>query len=294
MLGSGPRCNAITARGTACQRPAVNGGPCAWHTPARRPEPRAWPLARRWRLMDLIERGWPDDRIGRELGVSADAVKLARRRYRIPPKSKTCLTARQIAKRLGLGCAKTVTRWIEQDWLKGRHGWTVGKHRAWIVQEEALLDFIANPEHFHRWHPERIPDKALREWAIAQRHGERFLTLTEAADWLCRQRFICVERETVAQWIERGRLPAVRNGRGNRQVRERDLATFERPVFGQGSRKRTWDPCAMCGDPDGLMLPGCVTPSRHDASRHGINGKVCTRCKRKLRYRESLVSRMAA
>jgi hypothetical protein len=55
------------------------------------------------------------------------------------------------------GCSKTVARWIEAGWLKGHRGWDVGTHRSWMVREEDLLDFLADPDHFHRWDPGRIP-----------------------------------------------------------------------------------------------------------------------------------------
>jgi hypothetical protein len=275
------RCGAETAAGTPCQRPAVRGGPCAWHDPRRTPEPRVWPLPRRWRLMELIERGWPDARIGDVLGCSAIAVKLARRRYGIAPKSRAILTAREVAKRLGIRCAKTVAWWIASGWLSGQRGWAVGKNRAWMVREEALLGFLADPAHFHRWQPERITDRGLREWAMAQRGDVRFLTLGGAAAWLCQTRSICVERGTVAQWIAKGWLPAVRNG--NHLVRQDDLATFQRPVFGQGARKRSWAPCAQCGAPNGGIKRHCVTPARRRAARYGVEGLVCRECYERVR-----------
>lgn len=282
MTASPARCGALTARGTPCRRPAVDGGPCAWHSRDRRPEPRVWTRAKRWRLMTYLERGWDDARIGAALGVSPDAAKLARRRYRIPARNQTVLTARAVAQRLGVGCAKTVVRWIEAGWLLGESGWRVGRNQVWMVREEALWGFLENPHHWHRWQPERIPDPGLRGWAMALRGGVRFLTLGEAAAWLCRERQICVERATVASWTQKGWLPSVRNG--NHLVRLADLATFEQPAFGQGSRKTAWDPCARCGDPDGPIKAPCVTPARYRAARYGFGaGLVCSRCYRRLR-----------
>lgn len=282
-LGSGPRCGAITQKGTPCQRPAVAGGPCVWHSRTRKPEPRKWPLPRRWQLMELmelLERGWDDARIGRELGCSADAVKLARRRYAIPPKSRTVLTAREVAKRLGISCAKAVSRWIEAGWLRGHRGWRQGEHRVWIVAETSLHAFLADPDHWHRWQPERIADPGLRQWAERQRGGVRFLSLSEARDRLCRERGICVETPTIHQWIVKGWLPAVRNG--NHLIRETDLAAFTLPPLGR--RKTAWDPCALCGDPDGPINPSGVTPARISGARYGVAGRVCRRCHRRLRW----------
>lgn len=282
-MSAGPRCGVTTAAGAPCRRPAVAGGACCWHDPARKPDGRAWPLARRFRLMGLLEQGWDDQRIGRELGCSAEAANLARKRYGIRPKSKTLLTARRVAGLLGLGCAKTVVRWIEAGWLTGQRAWAHGPYRVWMVREGAVLDFLADPAHVHRWDPDRIPDTVLRGYALRQRGGERFLTHEEARDWLCRERSICVERATIGAWCDKGRLPFVRNG--NRFIRLSDLETFERPPFGTGSQKHSWEPCPVCGDPDGPINRGCTTPARLRADRYGVEGLLCRRCQRRARAR---------
>lgn len=179
---------------------------------------RVWTKPRLWKLMELIERGWDDARIGREIGVMANAVNVARKRYAIPSRTETTFTARAVAKRLGIGCAKTVSYWIKRGWLNGRKGQRRGGHRQWMIHPDDLLAFIEDPDHWHRWNPERIPDAGLRDWATELRRGVRFLTLTEAADRAC------VQPQTVNQWIRKGWLPAVRNG--NHLVRESDLERF--------------------------------------------------------------------
>lgn len=177
--------------------------------------------------MELLERGWSDERIAAELGTTAIAVNIARKRHGIPSRTATLLSCRAVADRLGIPCSKTITRWIEVDWLRGKHGPVRGPYAQWQVHPDDLTAFLENPEHWHRWHPERIPDPALRSWAADFRRGVRFLTLTEVADRMC------VQAGTVHQWIKKGFLPAVRNG--NHLVRESDLDAFTLPQIG-GSR----------------------------------------------------------
>jgi excisionase family DNA binding protein len=127
---------------------------------------------------------------------------------------------------LGIGCSKTVVRWIERGWLYGKRGQRVGPHRRWLVWEDRLLEFLEDEAHWHRWRPERITEPCLREWASELRAGVRFLRLTEVAE-----RYYVTSR-TVENWIREGRIPAVCNG--NHLVRESDLAGFVPP--GQRSR----------------------------------------------------------
>lgn len=52
-------------------------------------------------------------------------------------------------------------------------------------------------------------------------------------------------------------------------------------------RKASWPPCVRCGDPDGPIGHGCVTPNRHRAERYGYpeGAKVCSKCDSTLRKR---------
>jgi hypothetical protein len=192
-----------------------------------------WTRARLWKLMEGLERGWTDERIGRSLGATANAVNLARKRHGIPARSATLLTARAMADALGIGCSKTVARWIGRGWLRGTRGPYQGPHRQWLVRRDDLYAFLENAEHWHRYDPERIPDAALRRWATEVRGGVRFLTLTEVA-WRC-----YAQPQTVHSWIAKGFLPAVRtgDGNGNHLIREADLDAFTLPRIGGARRE---------------------------------------------------------
>jgi len=172
-------------------------------------------------LEDLIYAGWSDERLAERFHASVNGIQLARKRHGIPSRTQALLCCRVIAAKLGIRCAKSVARWIERGWLKGRRGQPRGGNQQWYVTESALLTFLEDARHWQRWQPERITDPDLREWTLELRAGVRFLTLGEVA-----QRYY-VEPATVGAWIQRGLLPAVRNG--NHLVRESDLRGFIPP-----------------------------------------------------------------
>jgi excisionase family DNA binding protein len=184
-------------------------------------------------MADLIERGWPDERIGARVGTSAEAVNLARKRHHIHARSTYLLSTRAVARELGIPCSKTVTRWVARRYLRGKRGQTWGPYRQWYVERDHLLDFLDDPRYWHLWDPERIPDPATREHYQALR-TERYLTTGEVAERLY------VEHPTVQAWIQSGVLPAVRHG--NWLVAESTLVGFTPP--GQRSKagmtKRAW------------------------------------------------------
>lgn len=200
-------------------------------------KPRKWHPDRLWRLAEMLENGASDEEIARRLGTTSNAVVLARKRYRLKSRTDATMTARAVARWLGIPCAKTITAWIEQGWLRGKRIQGRGPYHQWHVTDAALIAFLENPEHWHRWEPDRIPDAALREWAADVRSGVRFLTTREVAE-RCH-----VTHPAVNAWIRRGILPAVR--RGNWLVREDVLDGFvppnQQPKSGISPRRYTPD-----------------------------------------------------
>lgn len=180
----------------------------------------------RWETKDLltlegmIEQGRSDAQIGRALGCTALAVNIVRKRNGIRPRRKAMLTARAVARRLGLACDKKVARWIRAGYLKGRQGQGCGLNRMWYVTEDALLDFLEDPRYWHLWDPGRL-ESGLRSWVRDVRNGVRFLTIGEVAARLY------VQPGTVNDWIHKGYVAAVR--RGNWLIRESDLLGFVPP-----------------------------------------------------------------
>lgn len=182
--------------------------------------PRFWTVERLSAVEEGIELGRTDETMARQLGCSKNAVQIARKRHGIASRSSVLLSARSVQERMGIGCSKTVTRWIKAGWLKGKRGQHVGPHRMWYVREEALLNFLENPEYWHVWSPERITDIELRQWAIEER-GYRYLSVGDVA----RRFFVGVG--AVNDWISFGRFPAKKYG--NWWVKECDLEGFVPP-----------------------------------------------------------------
>lgn len=163
----------------------------------------AWTVEQISALESLIEAGVSDRRIAQRLGRSENAVRIARKRHHIAPRQKALLSARTVAQRLGIGCAKTVVRWVQLGWLKGHRGQRAGPNRMWYITEDSLLRFLENRHFWHVWHPARIRDRDWRDWALEMRRSEpRLLTTRQVGDLLGYQ------HETVCSWIHKGLLPA--------------------------------------------------------------------------------------
>ena len=209
-----------------------------------RQRPKFWTAPRLFALAGMIEQGKSDAEIGAHFGKSATAIQLARKRHGIRPRRLQALSARAIADELGVACSKTVTRWIELGYLRGRRGQRFGLHRQYWVTREQLDEFLDNPDNWHLWSPERIPDPQLRRH-YSERRTERYLMLTEVAERCF------VVRGTVGSWLDKGWLPFVRNCRNNRLVPASALDGWIPP--GRRSKvglvRRTWST-----DADALLL----------------------------------------
>lgn len=187
------------------------------------------------RLEELLARGWTDRKIGEDLGCSAVAVVVARKRNRIPPRRRFLLSARAVARRLGLSCSKPVAQWIKAGYLKARRCQGAGPHRMWYVTEDALLRFLEDIRYWHLWSP-GVLEPSLGSWVAEMRNGVRFLTTREAG------RVLCVSHYSVRRYIQAGLLPAVRCG--NWLVGESDLHGFVLPCerSKKGKRPRRFSP----------------------------------------------------
>lgn len=177
-------------------------------------------------LDELVRAGYGDHIIARRMGRSYDSVKIARRRkLGLRSGHYIVLSAAAVARALGVGCSKTVVRWIRQGWLRGyrRRRGRSGYLPLWQVTEEALKDFLADPSHWHLWEPEQIPGRYLREWAMEVRGGERYLTAGETAE------IFGVETNTVSAWIRKGELRGRKLG-PNWRIPYSALEGFTAPV----------------------------------------------------------------
>ena len=181
-------------------------------------------------LYQMIDAGYGYDAIARRLKRSRVAVVLKCRRldYRLLT-TRAALTCRQAQTLLGIGCAKTITRWIGMGLLKARNA-GMPERPLWRIQWEDLCAFLEEPTNWMAYDPARITEATLREWAQELRAGKpRWLRQGEIA-----ARY-GVTVEAVGQWIQKGWLPAVRYG--NWWVNEAALVGWVPPCMRD---RRTW------------------------------------------------------
>jgi excisionase family DNA binding protein len=121
-----------------------------------------------------------------------------------------------------LGCARrTVAVWANRRWIPGLHRRGRGQDTQWLFTQQHVMRFLENPEHWHLWEPEVIPEARLRAWALKLRGDVRYLTYDEAG-----QRLGC-SRWTIRHYVRSGRLKAYR--RSYSLVREADVLALARP-----------------------------------------------------------------
>lgn len=267
-----------------CGRPRTKGrGFCTVLTPGGRPcrdhgsngsVARVWTPQLIQRLEGLLEDGFTDRQAGQQLGLTARAIANARQRYGLARRDQILMTTAHMGRTLG--CSQgTVVVWARRGWIRGTRHRGRGGHRQWMFDQTQLMAFLEDPEHWHRWQPDDIPDARLREWASRLRGEVEFLTVDEAA-----ARMFC-SRWTVRTWVQQGRLPGYTGQ--CLMVRADELARMATPEIGQGSRKRRWDPCPRCGDPDGKVPLRGRTPGRRDGRPFGFEGRICETCYARLR-----------
>ena len=164
--------------------------------------------------------------IAAALGRSECGVRIKCKRLGITLTKFAGMTANRLARWLGVPCAKTVSWWCNEGWLRC-HDTGIRVHSGWVrvVEMEDLLAFLEDERHWHLWEPERITDAGMREWASEMRAGVRFLTTGEVGD---RLGLTCA---AVNDRIHRGLMRGVKRG-SNWLVREED-AVYVAP----GSRK---------------------------------------------------------
>lgn len=180
---------------------------------------KSWTSAERFDVEEWIAEGRGADWIAQRLGRTETSVRVYLKRN-VRCRALRPLSARAAAEIMGVRCSKTVGRWMDAGWLRSRKGQRCGRNRVRVTDRDALLDFVADPCHQHRYDPDRITDAELRAWALETRTA-RYLTTGEVADCLG------VGVGAVHHWIATGILPAVRHG--NWRVRESDVSGFVIP-----------------------------------------------------------------
>ena len=184
---------------------------------------RKWTSKETAQLKQFLSDGYSYDTIAHTMKRSRTSIilKAKRRTGRLTTVDATW-SARDVAHLLGLGCAKTVTRWIQWGWLPARNGGGAGHHALWRIQKADVYTFLSNRMYWMAWQPERITNESMRTWALALRQGQpRWLSVGEIADRYS------VTVSGVGNWIKKGYLPTTRYG--NHWIWEADLIDWQPP-----------------------------------------------------------------
>lgn len=194
---------------------------------------RYWTTKETDQLIDLVEQGYSYAQIAKRLKRTETSVKLRAKRIgvRVTTTNAT-MSCRDVASHLGIPCSKAVSGWIRRGWLKARDAGKAPRI-LWRITWDDLTAFLENPAHWVAWRGDRIPDLALREWALELRAGEeRLLSQSDVA------RRYHVTIEAVGQWIYKGWLPSVRYG--NRRVPASALDGWIAPIDRKAPMGQHW------------------------------------------------------
>jgi len=175
-------------------------GSCICQTHSARP----WNRAEHWTAREVayLEERFgtlSDKAIAAHVGRSVLGLRLKARRLGLR-KRDAGLTASEVARLLGIPCAKDVATWERRGLIRGRRAYPVGLNRVRLYQELAVTAFLA--KHGQYVDADRVPaDSPFAEVARAN----RWLSLAEVHR--------LTGRSTVAEHeIAGGRVRAARRG----------------------------------------------------------------------------------
>lgn len=161
------------------------------------------------------------------LGRTPSAVHIRRTRAGLgsPRGNPEHVTARDVTRLLGVGCSKTVHRWMDSGMLPSRYE---SYDRVWrVTSPHSLTRFAVNPANWVHFDPDAVTDPRLRRLIALRRErwGDEWWTTGQAAAWHAEQRGEPIACSTIHDYISAGRLPAVRSG--NWYVRKSCAMTLE-------------------------------------------------------------------
>lgn len=174
------------------------------HCTCRTHVARAWRCPEHWTGPEV---GYLEGHFGRvsdkvisaHLGRSVVGMRLKARRLGLR-KRDAGMTAREVARLLGIPCSKVVAIWEARGLLRGRRGYAVGLTRVHLYREADVIAFVA--EHGQHVDADRVPEDS--PFAAVAR-ANRWLSLPEVHR--------LTGRSTVAEHeIAEGRVRAARRG----------------------------------------------------------------------------------
>jgi hypothetical protein len=202
-----------------------------------RPGRRPWSSEDKEFLAENLGR-IPKEQIAKRLNRSENALKIAAyRKLNGLSQRSNIITARDLARELGVGCPKTLVRWMEAGFLKGKHApFYYGKTPCWSFEYEDIITCLRE----RPWLVDLKKMEISYFRTVVREEYERdpWYGTREAAPFLG-----LVDINAVHRYIRHGWLPAVR-----------------RPLVG-GKRHGSWGWVIRRSDID-AMLKNDPRPTR--------------------------------
>ncbi len=147
----------------------------------------------------------PDKEISDHLNRSVDALHIISVRKLKRCRHDNIITARQLAPILGVKDPKTITRWVELNWLFGyRSDIHCGKNLMWSFENDDIEIFV----HDHPWmfNKETMPESRFREIIDQEYAKDRWYSLQDA----CKMVGVNYISSAMASYIKKGWLHPIK------------------------------------------------------------------------------------
>lgn len=208
-------------------------------------KPRESDGQRRWTeteahiASEMIAAGYGVGEVAAALGRSHDSVGVFMKRRKLyisDLRAGWVFSASEVARILGLKCSKTVNRWVDRGWMRGRAmpskaGVRRGKGVRTVISWTALESFLQDRQHWMRWDPARIVDAEWRDVAMQARQSAngRWVRVSQ---W-CREHHF--SGGTAAVWVARGEVRNAVMHNGHWYVWSEEIDAFVPPCMRERS-----------------------------------------------------------
>lgn len=189
--------------------------------PARSPN---WTTDEKRFLSEHLD--WPDWKIGEALGRTENAVKVKRFRLYLPPVSKVpgWLSANRARIMLGMNDTRPIIGWIKSGLIGGHRASCNEPRVMWLVLENSLKRFVANPRNWPRFDRGKVADPGLRAliYAAERKYRDEWISTRQAAD------LVGLAPGDINRCIKLGRLEGFQivNRDGRRSVHDKPSWAF--------------------------------------------------------------------
>jgi len=191
---------------------------------------RHWTEEETRRLVDATDRYVPVTTLAKRLGRTVEAVEARRIRVACDSYQDRSWTRNRLIELFGVGEVR-VHAWVAAGFFRIRRPGEQQVRR--LIDSEDLLAFLADPTFWHEWDAEALTARWLRELAIEQRGGERWLSVEEAAQCLA------VSPGAVYWRVAQGRMQARRRIDGSLRFRA-EWVEEARSFRTRAYHKRPW------------------------------------------------------